>query len=386
MSYISLLVCLLVVLIVSQLLRIYKITSDISGRREEDLDVESNNRIANYMMLFGVALVVSFFWLLYKYHHIFLPEAATVHGAKIDWLMNYNLYLVSIVYVVFNLLLFGFARKYKYKKGVRASHFSHSNKLEAIWTVIPAVVMAVIIVAGIFIWNEINDQPEDPDAIKVQLYAKQFDWTARYAGTDNELGPSSFNFISGTNPLGVINETIYKNQLTEVEANIAKMKDDLANKVMGNTEHTELQDKLDRLERTRVRIYGFDAKNDVYSNSADDIVVKELVLPVNKEVDLIINSRDVIHSVWIPHFRLQMNAVPGMTTRFKFTPTITSKEMKAKTGNPYFTYVVMCNKICGASHYNMRMEITVVSEEEYADWLASIDDFSTKLKKLTAQN
>ncbi|MCK6650439.1 MAG: cytochrome c oxidase subunit II, partial [Bacteroidia bacterium] len=110
----------------------------------------------------------------------------------------------------------------------------------------------------------------------------------------------------------------------------------------------------------------------------DDIIVKnELHLPVNKEVEFKFNSRDVIHSAYFPHFRAQMNCVPGMTTMFHFTPTITTEEMRAKTGNDKFDYILLCNKICGNSHYNMQMTIIVETEEQYNKWLSEKKPYGT---------
>jgi len=388
MNLLIALVVILAIIALAQVFRVYRLSSAINGHKEEDIDEASNNRLATYMLLFGIAVVSFLFWLVYAYNDQFLPKSATAHGDEIDWLMKYNLYLVTAVFAIFNLLLFYFTFKYRYKKGVKAFYYSHSNKLELIWTVIPSIVMAVVVIAGIFVWNNITE-PASKEAISVQIYAKQFDWTARYAGGDNELGPSSFNFISGTNPLGIITQDTYASQLKEIEETMAQLKDDLEHKILSDTKFEEMEAQLKRLNRNKVRILGFDRENPDYQHANDDVIVKgEILFPVNKEINLHINSRDVLHSVFIPHFRLQMNAVPGMTTNFKFTPTITTKQMQEDLNDPDFTYVLMCNKICGASHFNMRMEIKVVSEEEYADWLASQDDFIKGQRKLnpTAEN
>jgi cytochrome c oxidase subunit 2 len=152
------------------------------------------------------------------------------------------------------------------------------------------------------------------EGLKIQVYAKQFDFTARYAGEDKNLAKANFRLISDANPLGV--------------------------------------DSLDKF-------------------AADDIISKELVMPKGAEIELVINSRDVIHSVYLPHFRVQMNAVPGMTTRFSFKPTMTTAEMQKETKNPKFEYVMLCNKVCGVAHYNMKMPVRVVEMAEYQDWLKS---------------
>jgi cytochrome c oxidase subunit 2 len=96
-----------------------------------------------------------------------------------------------------------------------------------------------------------------------------------------------------------------------------------------------------------------------------------MYIPVNREVELIFRSQDVIHSAYLPHFRAQMNCVPGVATRLKMTPTVTTDEMRKITGNGSFDYILLCNKVCGAAHFNMKMIVKVVSEAEYNVWVAS---------------
>jgi cytochrome c oxidase subunit 2 len=95
-----------------------------------------------------------------------------------------------------------------------------------------------------------------------------------------------------------------------------------------------------------------------------------MYLPVNRAVRLNIQAQDVIHSVYMPHFRVQLNAVPGLPTYFKFTPTITTAQMRTRLDDPKFEYLVYCNKICGGGHYNMQKVVRVVSEAEYQTWLS----------------
>jgi cytochrome c oxidase subunit 2 len=100
------------------------------------------------------------------------------------------------------------------------------------------------------------------------------------------------------------------------------------------------------------------------------MVVREVHLPVNKSVLLKFRSRDVIHSAFLPHFRVQMNCVPGLSTQFAFTPTKTTAQMKESEGDD-FEYVLLCNKICGSAHFNMQMKFIVESEEDYNKWISS---------------
>jgi len=136
---------------------------------------------------------------------------------------------------------------------------------------------------------------------------------------------------------------------------------------------------------------------DPTDRNGDDDMCQELRLPVNREVVFRIRSQDVLHSAFMPHFRAQMNAVPGMITQFAFVPNVTTEEMRLRPEivqkvrkinkirfdkseklvaegefplDPYeFDFLLLCNKICGASHYNMQMKIIVETEEDFNEWL-----------------
>ena len=155
----------------------------------------------------------------------------------------------------------------------------------------------------------------------IELYSEQFKWTARSSGKDNKLGTSNYKLVTLSNASGV-----------------------------------NMQD----------------------SNSLDDKLIREVHLVVDQPVLLKFRSRDVIHSAFLPHFRVQMNCVPGLSTQFAFTPNKTTKEMKKQEGED-FEYVLLCNKICGAAHYNMQMEFIVETQAEYDAWIASQKTLSEKL-------
>lgn len=327
-------VIVLTIVAIAQLVRVFELSSELKGESESANEItdKDNRSQARMWMIFMIGFFAFCFWQVFKYKDKLLPMPASKHGVKIDWLMNFNFIIISFVFIVTNILLFYFAYKYHSRKDSKATYFPHNNKLEMIWTVVPAIVLSIIIVLGLKTWSNIM-QPAKKDALVIELYAKQFDWTARYAGKDNLLGSSNYKLITGTNPLGL--------------------------------------DSTD-------------------SPNFDDIIVRnEFHLPVGKEIEFKFRSRDVIHSAFFPHFRAQMNCVPGMTTMFHFTPTITTAEMRqkpevvkrqneinalrAKRGlqPEEFNYILMCNKICGASHYNMQMTIVVDTPEEYAKWIAS---------------
>jgi hypothetical protein len=195
------------------------------------------------------------------------------------------------------------------------------------------------------------------------------------------MGASDFRLINGTNPLGIVTPESVKERLAEMEAEIAEMDSVLAHSVMPDEKAAELRDLLERSRRQQARVVNLrtvmeqDIKEkgeaSIYLHGADDIVTKEFHLPVHKEVKMLIRSRDIIHSVYIPHLRAQMNAVPGMTTTIKMVPTITTDSMRtAVVMDDTFDFVVLCNKICGASHYNMQMPLTVTTADEYTAWMA----------------
>jgi cytochrome c oxidase subunit 2 len=316
-------------------------------------------------------------WLMVRYWDRMLPVAASEHGAETDALLNFNWVILFAAFLLTNVLLFVFAAKYIHSKERRAFWQPHNNKLELVWTVIPAGVLAVIIIYGLTVWNNVTS-PASPDAIQVELYAKQFDWTARYPGKDGRLGATDFRLINATNPLGIVTPESVEERLAEIREEIAEEEAGLVDAILPNSRVKEVQDRIDRLRRTESRIINLrtmmrqdiEANGDasVYLAGADDIVTKEFHLPVRQEAKMLIRSRDVIHSAYIPHMRSQMNAVPGMTTTMKMVPTITTDSMRLVTKDPDFEYVLLCNKICGSAHYNMQMPLVVTSLQDYEAW------------------
>ncbi len=309
------------VLVLIRIANVAQMASELSGTSEEEEQEKSNRWNSLGYLLFMPAFFAVVIYTTIKWGKLTLPQAASEHGADVDSFMNINWMVLYTVFFVTQFLLFTFAYRFRYKKGRRSFYFHDNNKLEALWTIVPTIVLSGLIVTGLVEWNRITDREKAAKGIKIQVYAKQFDFTARYAGNDNELAGSYFKNITDVNPLG-----------------------------------------LDTLDK----------------HVGDDRVASELVMPVGEEIELVINSRDVIHSVYLPHFRVQMNAVPGMTTRFHFKPTITTAKMKEITGNDKFEYILLCNKICGVAHYNMKMPVRVVEKDEYNSFLAGTKMAYTK--------
>jgi cytochrome c oxidase subunit II len=341
----SLLILLVIVLIgiaVWQLTKIFDLTQLGASNENSEIANNADNKINGYLMFAFIGFIYVFtIYGFLNWGELVLATPASEHGVEYDNLMDISFILIFTVQFITQFLLHFFAYKYKGKKGQKALYFADNNKLEAIWTIIPVIVLSGLIMYGLYTWNDIMYFDEEEEVIYVELYAKQFNWEARYSGEDNTLGKANVRLIEGVNTLGV------------------DLEDPAAN---------------------------------------DDKVTNELHLPVGKKVVFKIRSQDVLHSAYMPHFRAQMNCVPGMVTQFVFVPTVTTAEMRLdeklaakvikinkirsdksaklvaegkEALEPYtFDYLLLCNKICGASHYNMQMKIVVESPEDYKKWLA----------------
>ena len=305
-------VVLLTIAAMVQLVRVNELLSEITNKDTNEVTDEDNNKNGILFLIIGFGFLAFVIWQMITWDHLLLPPASSVHGAEIDTLMKVSMTLILVVFFALSPMLFYFAYKYRGRKENKAYFFAHNNKLEIVWTVVPTIILTALIIYGLRTWDRAMN-PDISEATVIEVYSKQFDWTARYSGSDNILGDANYKLVEGRNTLGV-----------------------------------DVNDE----------------------NSADDIVVREVHLPVNKPVLLKFRSRDVIHSAFLPHFRVQMNCVPGLSTQFAFTPTKTTAEMKESEGED-FEYVLLCNKICGSAHFNMQMKFIVESEEDYNKWLSS---------------
>jgi cytochrome c oxidase subunit 2 len=355
----SLLVIIVLVLLsiaLWQLTKIFDLTQ--VGKESDSTQVanDGDNNTQGYLMFGFLAFIYIFtIYGLIKWGGLVLHTPASEHGALVDNLMNITWVLIFTVQAITQVLLHYFAFKYRGKKDQKALYFADNNKLEVIWSSIPAIVLAGLILYGLYAWTNIMFIDKDEEVIEIELYAQQFKWTARYAGEDNVLGKANVRYIEGINVLGV-----------------------------------DLSDQ----------------------NAQDDKVVTELHIPKGKKVHFKMRSQDVLHSAYMPHFRAQMNCVPGMVTEFAFTPIYTTNEMRdmpfmqEKVANinairnkksidlvanggtaldPYtFDYLLLCNKICGASHYNMQMKIVVDTPQEYKKWLQEKPTLAAEIKAANA--
>jgi cytochrome c oxidase subunit 2 len=299
-----------------------------------------------------------------------------------------NFVIIFAVFFLTNFLLFFFAYKYVRKPGVKAYYFPHDNRLELIWTVIPAIVLAVIIILGLKSWNE-QTSDASKEAVRIELFSKQFDWTVRMAGADNQLGLFDYKLTNENNPLALMTTATIQDAIDSMENGVSGIH--ALEKKLNNPrlmfipeDRTKMVLNLGRKERLIRLLHQMKARHSksLDARAKDDIVFgagDTLYLMKGQEYEFNFRAKDVIHSAFFPHFRAQMNTVPGMTTRFKFTPTITTNEMRVKMNNPNFNYILMCNKICGSSHYKMKLMVAVLDKSEYKAWYKKVS--ATKLFK-----
>lgn len=383
-KFIILLVIVLGVIALAQLVRMYELSSKLRNRREEEIPNRDNRLNATLLFTFMIVLFIGTIYLYMHYGWVGLGEAASVHGAKVDSLMNFNLIFVTAAFFIANFLLFYFAFKYVRKPGVKAYYFPHSNKLELIWTSIPAIFLTIVSVFGLKTWNEITSLPTN-EAVRIELFSKQFDWTVRISGDDNQLGYFDYKLTNENNPLGLVTtKTIQdaidsmENGATGIKALEAKLKN--PNLIFGSEDYELMTTDLARKERMVRLIHQMKARHnaELDARANDDLVFNAsdtLYLCKNQDYEFNFRAKDVIHSALFPHFRAQMNTVPGQTTRFKFTPTISTKEMREKMNDSKFHFVLLCNKICGSSHYKMKLIVVVLDKPEYDSWYKRVSTF-----------
>lgn len=310
--------------------------------------------------------------------YVLIGDSASEHGVAVDSMLMTTLYLTGFVFIITQVALFVFGFLYRYDPKKKALYYPHNNVLEYVWTFIPAVALTVLVINGFTKWSAITAKaPENAETVEV--FAYQFGWNVRYAGEDGKLGEKSFNLISGTNPLGLgvaseydkllIEVKDYLKKNTELYARMQTIPDPTAKekKTMADLE------KRVRLQNAHIaRLTAMEGDERMFDNtSEDDLILKEIVLLKNKPVNFVFRARDVIHSAYSPHFRMQMNCVPGMPTTFWFNPTKTTNEMRSILEDNKFDYYLYCAKICGNAHYNMKIKIRVVeTEKEYNTWMA----------------
>jgi len=302
--------------------QISKASEYVSVLKGEEKSFKQSNRINAFLFILFMVLGLAGAWwcneLLYD-RTLLAQPAASDHGEKIDYMLWLTIIVTGVVFLMTQVLLFWFAYKYQYSEKRTVYFFPHNNKLELLWTVVPAIFLTILVGFGLFYWFKITgDAPKESQV--VEITGKQFNWMMRYPGKDNVLGRKNYRLTDASN---------------------------------GNALGVDWEDGA----------------------SHDDIEATEMHLVVGKPVQLVINAQDVIHDVGLVHFRLKMDAVPGMPTKFWFIPTISTDEMRAKLGKPDFNFKVNCTEVCGRGHFGMSITVFVDEPEDYKKWVAEQKPF-----------
>ncbi len=336
-ALITILTVILLFVVLLQIAKINEITAGMMDKDEYEAKLADQN--GKWFLIFCVVFLGSFFWGSLYYANRLLGygplQAASEHGSSIDNLFNTTLIFTGIVFVICHILLFWFSYKYRFQPGRKAVFIPHDNRLEVIWTAVPALVMTILVVKGLVAWNTVmSDISEGEPHMEIEATGWQFAWNLRYPGKDGKLGVKDFRLIKpGTNELG--------------------------------------QDWND-------------------PRNLDDFNADELVLPKGRKIRVRITARDVLHNFYLPHFRVKMDAVPGIPTYFIFTPIKTTEEFRQElrkypeyqlpsdpndpNSEPkwkVFNYELACAELCGKGHYSMRRVVKIVSQEEYDKWEAA---------------
>jgi len=318
-----------VLLILAILLLIFRLHTLVNVMKKSDEQVGDGSNKTN-ALLFIVFMVISFillFWYSIKNFDLYQLPVASEHGVTTDRLFWITMGITGVVFFITQILLFYFSWRYQHSPKRRALYFPENNRLELIWTFVPAVVLTALVVYGLVVWNKVMaPAPENAEVIEIMGY--QFAWKVRYPGKDEALGSYDFRKIDATNEFG-----------------------------------------LDFSDRA----------------AFDDFTPRELHLPKGQPVEFRIRARDVLHSVFAPHFRLKMDAVPGMPTRFWFVPTKTTAEMRVETGNPDFNYEIACTEVCGRGHFSMRLLVVVDEPADYEKWKSEQTPWLSKNPEYMAQ-
>lgn len=309
-----------IVLILAILILMFRIQTLLNVMRGSYRKIGGmSNRVnALLFVIIGIVGFGSMFWYSEEASKHYLPEASSIHGIETDFMFWLTIGILVVAFVVTHIFMIGFLFRYQYKENNKAHFYPENHRLEFVWTIIPAIVMAILVYFGWKTWTDITKQ-EPKESIVVELMGQQFNWMIRYPGEDQKMGSYSYKKISPENPMGLVPED---------------------------------------------------------QKTWDDFTPNMLYLPKGIPVLLQIRARDVLHSVFLPHFRVKMDAVPGMPTKFWFVPTKTTQEMRQELGNPNFNYELACAELCGRGHFSMRTVVVVVEPEEFKTWYSSQSPFS----------
>ena len=257
-----------------------------------------------------------------------LPALATAHGGQIDSLIGWIHVFMFVLFVGWTGFFLYCLVRFRRSRHPVANYTGVKSHASSYSEVGVAVVEAILLIGfAIPLWAaRVGEIPPENEALVVQVTAEQFAWNVRYAGPDGVFGRTDIKLLDlQTNPLGI--------------------------------------DRSD-------------------PGAMDDVTtLNQLYLPANRQIILKLRSKDVIHSFGVPEFRVKQDAIPGFTIPIWFVPTVTTAEMRTRTGNPEFQYEIACAQLCGLGHSSMRGFVTVLGPDEFQKWM---DDEVTKLKELGA--
>lgn len=224
------------------------------------------------------------------------------HWQFIDVTVYITFWITGIVFVLLGVFMAWAINRYKYREGRRARYEPESPTLEKWLTGITAVGVVVMLAPGLIVWDDYINVP--PDAMEVEVQGEQWTWKFRFPGEDGVFGTVNTRNISSLNPFGI---------------------------------------------------------NDDDPNGEDDVLITSSTfhLPVDRNVKLLLRSKDVLHDFWVPRIRAKMDMVPGMVTYFWFRPTEVGE------------LNILCAELCGRSHYNMRGTMHIDTQEDFSAWLSS---------------
>ena len=245
-----------------------------------------------------------------------MPALAASHGAQIDNLIGWIHVFMLILFVGWGGFFVYALIRFRKSRNPVANYTGVKSHASSYMEVGVAVGEAVLLIGfAIPLWAaRVADVPPESESVVVHVTGEQFAWNVRYAGPDGKFGRTDIKLIdSQENPLGI-----------------------------------------DRSDPA--------AKDDVTT-------LNQLYLPVNKPIIVKLRSKDVIHSFGVPEFRVKQDAIPGLTIPIYFVPTITTAEMRTRTGNAEFQYEIACAQLCGLGHARMRGIATVLSDEEFQKWM-----------------
>jgi cytochrome c oxidase subunit II len=226
------------------------------------------------------------------------PESISDHGPSVDSQFMITIVVCGIAFAAAQIGLGWVVWKYRDSADKQRATYSHgNNRLEVVWTVVTAIVFISLAIMGQRVWASLHLNAAPAGSYEIEVVAQQFAWNIRYPGKDMKFGKTDPQYMDDTsNPVGLV---------------------------------------------------------DTDANSKDDLVTPTLVVPVNRPVELVLKSKDVTHSFWVPQLRFKQDLVPGMAIRVHFT------------ANKIGKYELACAELCGMNHYKMKSYMLVLSQSDF---------------------